>query len=141
MWAKIRRWVGAAASGVRSSCSSLYKVFVSLVLFQFGVLSFLSIGAPASVEALPMCDAMVRSSSFWWGIVSLYGAATLAFEPLIRGCWKTRAGGHSAALLAFLMLSYEFALRNPPIYAGIIFSATSVIFLGGLLYGLVRKRW
>lgn len=130
-------FVGTAA---KAPVASLYKVFVALVLVQFSVLSFLSVGTPADLDVLPMCDTLVRSSSFWWGLLSMFGALALAFESLLRGCWQTRAAGYLSAMLSFGMLGFEFLLRRPPMYAGIIFSATSVVFLGGLLYGLVRKK-
>lgn len=120
------------------SPSSLFKVFVSIVLSQFALLSLLSVSN--GMKDVPVLEGLLGSSHYWWGLLGLFGASSILFEKYIKGNLPVLAFGYLSAMSSFVLLSYDFAASRPPIHTGGILSATASIFLGGLLYGRLKHR-
>jgi hypothetical protein len=120
-----------------NSVEAVFKAFVAVVLIQFAALSLVSI--TNDVVDVPVLESVVSSAHFWWGLMGLYGAACLLFEKYIKGDKLVCVSGYLAAILSFLLLSFDFAASKPPIHTGGILAVTASVFLGGMLYGRIRK--
>jgi hypothetical protein len=118
---------------------AMFKGFVVAVLAQFSALSFFSIAGPTQFTVLHTLQTAFVSAHYWWGVASLLGAATLLFEPVLSTQRGMLLCGYTAAICSFAVLSFDFLLSRPPIYAGGVLSVTTIIFLGGLLYERVRR--
>jgi hypothetical protein len=116
----------------------LFKGYMVAILIQFAILSLLSINLPNTFTALNVGKSMLLDPHYWWGVSCLFGAACIGFEHSLRGWRAGVTSGYVCAIVSFIYLSYDYMLREPPIYAGTIVSVTASIFLGGLIYGRVR---
>lgn len=111
-----------------NSPGAVFRFYIASVLVIFALLSFASV---------PVCDDfdMIFQSSWWWGVISLFGAGSMFLRSKIVS-WKLGAWiGDLSSITAFLFLTYDYMTRKPPIFSGGILAATAVIFLlGGLRY-------
>lgn len=116
-----------------STNTSIFKLFVATVLVQFSLLSVMSVSAGFS--DIPILESVFASSHMWWGFLGMFGAFSLLFENFIKKDKFALSIGYISAIMSFILLSYDFVARKPPIHTGGILSVTAGIFLGGLLYG------
>ena len=123
----------------KDSPSAVFKVFISTVLVLFAVLSLVSNEVAPSVNVLPTLEKTLTSVNYWWGVLGLFGASSLLFEKYIKGNIVVLILGYSAAISSLGLLSYDFVTTKPPVHTGGILAATAVVFLGGLLYGRVKR--
>lgn len=119
------------------SPAAVFKAFISFVLVQFALLSLVSV--TTGVKDIPVAEGLVDSVHFWWGLLGLFGAASLIFEKFISGDKAVLTLGYLSAITSFVILSYDFAASRPPVLTGGILSVTASIFLGGLLYGKIKR--
>jgi hypothetical protein len=120
-----------------SGHAAVFKLFVSVVLFQFAFLSLLSVSADFS--DIPVLESSMYSSHFWWGFLGLFGALSLLFEKYILKDKVVLSLGYLSAIMSLILLSYDFVARKPPIHTGGILSVTAGIFLGGILYASIKR--
>lgn len=110
--------------------SSVFRVYMAAVLLQFAILSL------CSVRLVEYSD-MLFDVNFWCGIFSGFGACSLAFKSHFKH-WRAGAiCSEIAAVATFIVLSYDYLTRKPPIVAGSVLSATAAVFLIG---GLIHER-
>lgn len=108
---------------------------MATVLFQFSALSFASVNLVETQDLCTSAVGMVLNLSFWLGVFSSLGACSLAFRSKYASWPLGILISESAAVLAFITLSYDYLTRKPPIIAGSVLSVTAAIFLiGGLIY-------
>lgn len=119
--------------------AAVFKLFVACVLVQFSVLSLCSISTGGSVEALPNLASTMTSLNYWWGLLGIFGAFSIVFEKYLMGYIPMLLIGYGSAMSSLGLLSYYLMTAKPPIHAGGILAATTVVFLGGLLYGRVKR--
>ena len=113
----------------------IFRLYMAAVLFQFSLLSFASVDLAATNDLCFGAFNMARDISFWLGVFSSLGACSLAFRSKYVNWPLGILLSESAAVLAFVTLSYDYLTRKPPIIAGSVLSITAAIFLiGGLIY-------
>ena len=130
--------------GWRDTLSRLGLVWPTVRQLWLGIgLAFVMVGVVFTIQAVAMAlgfaaDADVEELteqllgplfSSWWGILTLGLAAALGEETLMRGAAQPRLGLLlTAALFALLHSNYGITL------------STAIVFLLGLVLGLVRMR-
>ena len=135
----IKDFISAAATHFCDSPAAVFKAFLAAVLFQFALLSFMSIAVPAQASALPVLRAIMSTAEYWWGLLSIVGALFLFLEYHVRHWVAGLVLGYGAALVSFGALVYDFMYHRPPIFAGGILAATAALFIGGLMYERFRR--
>jgi hypothetical protein len=121
-----------------TGASAVFKLFIAVVLFQFALLSIASISN--GISDIPILESHIASSHFWWGLFGLLGSFSLVFENYIKNDKAMLSFGYISAITSFILLSYDFVSRKPPIHTGGILSVTAGIFLGGILYGKLTRE-
>jgi hypothetical protein len=137
---KIKAVITEAKEYHLDSPSAVFRLFVAVVLIQFSVLSLVNIESNGSFHAVDTLENTVTSAKYWWGISGLYGAVSLLFERYIKGSLPLIIAGYVAAIISLASLSYDYITTKPPVHTGGILAATTVVFLGGLLYGRIKRR-
>lgn len=130
---------GDAVDYFLTSPAAVLKAFLAAVLVQFSILSFVSIVLPNGLEVVPTLHHIVQTSDYWWGLVSLIGAVFFVLEYHVRNWVVGQVVGYTSAIVSFGALVYDFAFRNPPVYAGVVLASTATIFIGGLVYDRLRR--
>ena len=113
---------------IGDSHSTIFRCYMAAVLFQFSILSFINVGV-MDLAQVPF------SESFWWGVVSGFGASSLLFRNQFIYWTVGVVLSDVLSVIAFLFLSFDYLTRKPPILAGGVLAATAAVFLvGGLIY-------
>jgi len=139
MMNSVKSFISIAAASFIDSPAAVFKAFLAAVLFQFAVLSFLSINVPDHAAALPVLRAIMATAEYWWGLLSIIGSLFLLLEYHVRSWTTGIVIGYCSALISFCALVYEFMYNRPPIVAGGILAATAALFIGGLMYDRARR--
>ena len=116
-----------------NSPGCIFRAYMAVILIQFAFLSFCSVDLTVG-GGLDLHD-LVLAEGFWYGQLSLFGAASLILRKKLVS-WKLGSFlGDAAAIVMFAFLSTEYLTSKPPIYAGGIMAGTAAAFLlGGLVY-------
>lgn len=119
--------------------AAVFKLFIAAVLVQFSILSLCNLGTNGCMEALPQLADTMRSANYWWGLLGIFGACSIVFEKYFMGYLPMLVIGYASAMSSLSILSFYLITAKPPIHAGGILAATAVVFLGGLLYGRIKR--
>jgi uncharacterized membrane protein YoaK (UPF0700 family) len=122
----------------KQSCV-VFRVFLTVLLVQFAILSFFAVPLPEANQPLPVLEAAVSSISFWWGVLSMYGALVLAGELFSIQYSGLSASGYIAVVSSLILLTADFLMHGPPMHAGAIMTGTALGFTGVLAYERFRR--
>lgn len=133
------RFIGWLERKAQEQSCVVFRVFLTVLLVQFAFLSFFAVPLPEANQPLPVLEAAVGSISFWWGVLSMYGALILGGELFSTQYKGLSVSGYAAVGSSLLLLTADFLMHGPPMQAGAVMTGTALGFTGVLAYERFRR--